>query len=365
MKKTAVFLMVLMLVGLVTACATDEVAETTTAPVTTQEATTEAVTEAATEAATTEEAAMPPEKSFDFVLNGESLSITVPYEPQRVVVIGYDVLDIVDALGKKDVVVGVPDPASPIWPAFLEGYESLTSVGSLTGDDLEAIAGLKPDLIIAGQRAMLGYEALTEIAPTAVFMIPGLNPTMNFEDTLYNNIDNIAYLLNVEEKAEALTASLKEDIETLRTTIGGLENKKAMVLITTGKSINMYTDNEGSRYGFVYHEFGFAPTVNMEEVAVEDKKVNDGEASRHGNSVSLEFISAKNPDVILVIDRGTIIGQSDVPASDTLDNPLVASTMAAKNGNIIYLDGASWYLATGGVTATGNMLGDIHKNLKE
>lgn len=297
-------------------------------------------------------------KTFRFKLGGEEKEIIVPESPERIVVIGYDLIDIVDALGHNDKIVGVPNPEDPMFPDFLQGYDKVQSVGSLFGDDLESVAGLKPDLILAGARTMAVYDDLNEIAPTAYFTIPGMNGE-GFEDKLVNNISDVAYLLNDEAKAESMVEALQSDIEEVKTVVGELDNANAMFLTAVGKSVSVFTDNPESRFGFVYNEFGFEASAGVEEIAEEDKRVNDGEASRHGNSVSFEFISSKNPNHILVLDLGLTTGRSDIPVSDTLDNPLVGSTDAAKNDNIVYLNGTTWYLSSGGIQATQMMMQEL------
>jgi len=300
----------------------------------------------------------PENKTFKFMMAGEEKEITVPYEPQKIVVIGYDLIDIVDALGHQDKIVGVPDPKNPMFPSFLEGYENVTSVGSLFGDDLEAVAGLQPDLILAGARTAAAYDALSEIAPTAYFTIPGMGGS-GFEDKLVSNINDVAYLLDSEEESEVVIETLTEKIHAVQSVIEDVDAPNAMFLTAIGKSISVFTDNPESRYAFVYKELGFDAVAGVEEVAEEDKRVNNGESSRHGNSVSFEFISSKNPNYILVLDLGTTTGRSDIPVSDTLNNPLVGSTQAGKNDQIIYLDGTSWYLATGGIEASTIMMDEL------
>jgi len=303
-------------------------------------------------------------KEHTFSIHGQSYTVQVPNQPERIVVIGYDVIDIVDSLGHKDKIVGVPDPKNPMFPSFLEGYENITSVGSLGGDDLEAIAGLQPDLIIIGSRATGAYEDLSEIAPTVALTIPGMFGT-SFTQGVYDNIEEVAFLLNDQAAGKKAVADLKDHIEAMGDKVGALEDPSAMVLILTGKAMNVYTDHEQSRYGFVYNEFGFKSAASTEEVAVEDKKVNNGEASRHGNSISFEFIAAKNPNYLLVIDRGVITGQSTDSASDTLDNDLINNTNAGKNDHIIYVDGTSWYLSTGGIESTKMMLKNLEEGLNK
>lgn len=306
---------------------------------------------------------LPETKPFTFMLGEEERTIEIPYEAKKLVVIGYDLIDIIDSLGHKDKIVGVPDPSNPMFPEFLEGYEMITSVGSLGGDDLEAIAGLQPDLILAGARAMAAYDDLAEIAPTIYFTIPGMNGS-NYEEKMSKNIEEVAYILNEEAGGFEAIGLLQEQIASLEKKVQSLDDIHSLFLILTGKTVNVYTDNLESRYGFVYNEFGFEASANVEEISEEDLKVNDGEASRHGNSISFEFISAKNPDYIIVLDRGAATAQEGEPASDTLNNPLIHGTNAYKNDNIIYLDGAAWYLATGGIEATHIMLKNLSESLE-
>ncbi len=291
----------------------------------------------------------PTTKTVEFFLVDEKRQVTIPNDPKRVVVIGFDLLDIVDALGYGDRVVGTVDPKGALFPEYIKGYEDVTSVGSLRGDDLEAIAGLKPDVILGGARTFRAYESLNEIAPTIWYSIPGKgNP---FEETLYDNITSVASIFNDEEKAESIIGELKGSFEEMRSFTGELGNPSALFLMVTGKTLALYSDDEESRYGFVFNEFGFTSPASLKEI--------ENAAATHGNSISFEFISAKNPDYLIVIDRGVTTGKADIKASDTLDNELIASTNAYKNNQIIYLDGTPWYLGTGGVQGTKIMIENI------
>ena len=155
---------------------------------------------------------------------------------------------------------------------------------------------------------MGSFDALSEIAPTVVFTIPGMAGT-GFEERLVSNINDVAFLLGDEASAQAHLEKLEADMNTVQTLVGSLEPKNALFLTAIGKTVNLFTDNPESRFGFVYNELGFDAASAVEEIQEEDKKVNNGESSRHGNSVSFEFISAKNPSHILVLDLGIATGR--------------------------------------------------------
>ena len=103
---------------------------------------------------------------------------------------------------------------------------------------------------------------------------------------------------------------------------------------------------------------------------MEGKKGNDNSGnsgSPHGNESSFETVVAQNPDYIFVMDRDRAIGTEGVQlAQEIMENELVMSTDAYKNGNIVYLEHpAVWYTAEGGITALDVMLQDLESTLLE
>ena len=77
-----------------------------------------------------------------------------------------------------------------------------------------------------------------------------------------------------------------------------------------------------------------------------------------------EYIADLNPDYLFVVDRGAVVG-GESSAQGTLNNELINSTDAAKNGNIIYLDAALWYTATGGFTSTLKMVDEVSTAIQQ
>lgn len=76
---------------------------------------------------------------------------------------------------------------------------------------------------------------------------------------------------------------------------------------------------------------------------------------------------AENPDYIFGMDRDRAIGTEGAQlAQEIMENELVMSTDAYKNGNIVYLEHpAVWYTAEGGITALDIMLQDLESTLLE
>ena len=60
-------------------------------------------------------------------------------------------------------------------------------------------------------------------------------------------------------------------------------------------------------------------------------------ASPHGQNINNEYITSKNPDIILAMDRGQVVsGKSS--AKQTLSNDVIKDVNAVKNGNVYELD---------------------------
>lgn len=80
-----------------------------------------------------------------------------------------------------------------------------------------------------------------------------------------------------------------------------------------------------------------------------------------GSEASFELIVSLAPDYIFVMDRDAAIGTNGAQlAKDIMENELVMSTEAYKNGNLVILEHPGiWYTAEGGITFFGIMLSDL------
>lgn len=100
----------------------------------------------------------------------------VPSTPQRIVVIDSPQLDALVSLGLKPV-GATESAANDGFPGYLrDKLDGTTSVGATTAPNVEAIAKLRPDLIIGSKvRHEKIYAQLTAIAPTVFSVDSGTN----------------------------------------------------------------------------------------------------------------------------------------------------------------------------------------------
>jgi iron complex transport system substrate-binding protein len=103
-------------------------------------------------------------------------TVSVPADPQRIVVLSGDQLDALCALGLQSRVVGAALPdGSSAQPSYLGGaVHALPGVGARSTPDLGAIEAAHPDLILGSQWLTPKlYPRLAAIAPTVFTAAPG------------------------------------------------------------------------------------------------------------------------------------------------------------------------------------------------
>ena len=265
---------------------------------------------------------------------------TVEKNPERVVVFDIPTLDTMEALG-IDNVVGVP---TSTYPENLSKYESdeYAKLGTVKEIDLEAIKSADPDLIIIGGRQADYYDQLTEIAPT----ISVSKDNSDYVGSVKENINTIAQIFEVEEKANEEFAKVEQRLNEVKELVDG---KEALMVMVNEGNLSVYSDK--SRFALINQGLGFVNADNT----IED--------STHGQTVTFEYLAEQNPEYLIVLDRGAATG-GESTAETVLDNDLVKSMNAHKNGNIIYLDAYTWYLNDGGLNSINIMIDDIANGLK-
>lgn len=315
-----------------------------------QNAQEEAVQEAADETPAEDEKKPDQTEETLFIesLNGnqEETELEVPYNPERIAILDMASLDILDALGVGDRVVGTASTSLD----YLQDYvndENIANLGTIKEADLEAVMACEPDVIFIGGRLASSYDALSEIAPVVYLTT---DTETGVVASVEKNAGIIASMFGMEEQVDDLMSDFAGRVEALA---AFAEGKTAIVGLCTSGGFNVL-GNDG-RCSIIGREIGF------ENVGVDA----DIETSTHGNEASFEFVVEKNPEYIFVMDRDAAIATEGAQlAREIVENELVMETDAYQNGNIVYLEHpAVWYTAEGGVTALDVMLQDLEGEL--
>ena len=277
--------------------------------------------------------------------SGEETELTVPYDPQRIAILDMASLDILDALGVGDRVVGTASTSLDYLQSYIN--DDIDDLGTIKEADLEAVMSCEPDVIFIGGRLSASYDALSEIAPVVYL---ATDTDLGVVESVRRNAATIASMFGLEAEVEALMAQFDSRIQALAE---AAEGHTAIVGLVTSGSFNVL-GNDG-RCSMICREVGF------ENIGVDA----DIDTSTHGNEASFEFIVEKDPDYIFVLDRDAAIQTEGAQlAQEIMENELVMGTRAYQDGHIVYLSSpAVWYTAEGGITALDIMLQDLESAL--
>ncbi|MGE8204878.1 siderophore ABC transporter substrate-binding protein [Heyndrickxia sp. NPDC080065] len=291
------------------------------------------------------------EKSSGSESKGDTLTIKhqlgetpVKKNPKKVVVFDMGTLDTMDKLGLADSVAGIPQESVP---AYLKKYQDskYSNLGGLKEPDFEAIKEVDPDLIIISGRQQDSYDKFSEIAPT-IFM--GID-SKKYMESFKENVTTLGEIFGKEDQAKEELTKIENDIASLKEKADA-SDAKALITLTAGGKVTAY--GPASRFGLIHDVFGVKAAAN------------DIEADPvHGQNISMEFITEKNPDILYVVDRDAAVGEGN-NAKKVIENALVKKTNAYKNGKIVYLDPGYWYLSGGGLESVAEMVKEAAKGLE-
>ena len=200
-------------------------------------------------------------------LTDGSETVEVKSNPKKIVTFDLGAADTLRAIGKEDAIAGMPTKPLPTYIKDLG--EKVQNAGSMKEPDIEAIAAMQPDLIIASARTKDFIPQLKEIAPTVIFNVD----SKDYWGSVQKNVKSLASLFNEEtqQKASAQVKELQSVIDTIASKNETHREKSLAIMLNEGK---MSAFGAQSRFGFLYQDLKFRPT---------DAKIED---SRHGQEIS-------------------------------------------------------------------------------
>ena len=130
-------------------------------------------------------------------------------------------------------------------------------------------------------------------APDAKIVYVGADEK-NLVKDMKKNTENLGKIYDKEDKAKDINEDLDEKISEMKDETKKF-NKTVMYLLVNEGELSTFGP-KGRFGGLVFDTLGFKPT---------DENVSN---SPHGQNVNNEYISKHNPDVILAMDRGEVVG---------------------------------------------------------
>ena len=285
--------------------------------------------------------------------NKEMVDLEVPYNPERIAILDMPALDIVDALGVGDRVVG----SAKVTIEYLTDYNpddsdgAIMNLGTVKTADLEKVAACNPDIIFIGGRLASVYADLEAIAPIVYL---GVDYEKGIVESTKQNAKTIATIFGKEAEVATMFTDFQPRIDALSNILKGEEvvlgmyNSNALGLMGTASQLNLIVNELGA--------------INLGESVGEEEK------AAHGEEASWETIMKLNPEYMFILDRSTATEATDegvMGVHEVIENELVKEMDVYKEGKIVYfIEHANvWYTSTGGVQALDVMLTDLERSL--
>ena len=284
-----------------------------------------------------------------FNANKEITDMEVPYDPQRIAILDMPALDIIDALGLGDRIVG----SAKVSIEYLKDYNpdadgsEIVNLGTVKTADLEKVAACEPDVIFIGGRLASVYADLEAIAPVVYL---GVDYEKGIVESTKNNAKTIASMFGKEADVDAMFTDFRPRMDALKEVLNGknvllgMYNANALGLMDTASQLNMIANELGAN--------------NLGE------SVGEAEKASHGEEASWETIVTLNPEYLFILDRSTAtetVDEGVMGVREVVENDLIKELDVYKNGKIVYfIEHANvWYTSTGGVQALDTMLSDL------
>jgi iron complex transport system substrate-binding protein len=258
--------------------------------------------------------------------------------PENVVVLVNGLVDISLALGVKPAGAVKSWIGDPWYEYIKEEMQGVTELGLETQPNLEAIAVLKPDLILGSKmRHEKIYEQLSTIAPTVM--------TENVFDWK-ENLKLSAEALNKQEESTKILADWDQRVAAFKEKMGDkLDTEVSLIRFNPDHARIYYT--------------GFPGTI-IEEVGLsrpEPQRVKDKVIAK----LTKEQIPQMDGDIIFDFTADWK-GDGDALKSqkEWTNDPLWNNLEAVKNNQVYQVNEIHWNMA-GGVIAANKMLDDLYK----
>ncbi|WP_096190182.1 ABC transporter substrate-binding protein [Evansella halocellulosilytica] len=258
--------------------------------------------------------------------------------PERIVTLYQGANDTVAALDIKPVGIVESWTQKPVYEYLRNNLEGVEIVGEETQPNLEAIAELDPDVIIATKtRHEEIYEDLSVIAPTVVG-----EEVYKWKETL----EMIGQALNKENEANQLLAEYNERIEHFKEEMGDALPIEAAIT-------NFRADHARIFY------MGFAGEI-LKDAGFERPEGHDNPDEWGIKLSSKESIPEADAEIIFNFNSGTETEQIEATYEEWTSHPLWQRLDAVENDQVHMVAEETWN-AGGGINAANLMLDDLYE----
>jgi iron complex transport system substrate-binding protein len=279
------------------------------------------------------------EKETSYTVTHAMGETTIKGEPKRIVVLTNEGVEALLAMGVTPVGAVEAFNGDPWYEHTADMLKDTKVVGGESEPSLEAIAALKPDLIIGNKmRQEKVYDQLSEIAPTV------------FAETLrgdwQENFKLYSKAVNKEEVGQEKIDEYTTRIDELKAKLGDKTQQEVSMVRFMAGDVRIY--HKDSFSGVILEQLGFARPAEQDLPDFAEK------------GVTKERIPAMDGDVMFYFTYETGDKEATKLEEEWVNDPLFQNLEVAKAGNIHKVSDIIWNTA-GGYLAAQLMLDDIEK----
>jgi iron complex transport system substrate-binding protein len=267
---------------------------------------------------------------------------TITGEPKRIVVLTNEGVEAVLAMGITPVGAVEAFTGDTWYDHTADQLKDTKAVGTESEPSLEAIAALKPDLIIGNKmRQEKVYDQLSKIAPTV------------FAETLrgdwQENFKLYSKAINKEEVGQEKLDAYNNRIEELKTSLGDKTQQKVSMVRFMAGDVRIY--HKDSFSGVILEQLGFARPADQDLPDFAEK------------GVTKERIPAMDGDILFYFTYETGDKEASKLEEEWINDPLFQNLEVAKAKKVFKVDDTIWNTA-GGYLAAELMLDDLETYFK-
>jgi len=284
---------------------------------------------------------------YPLQLTNCGVELTFEKAPERAVTLGQNSAEILLLLGLEDSMAGTAFWPSEILPELAEANEKVKRL-SQEIPTLESILAERPDFVAAQLAHLLGPES--KVAKREDFANLGINsyvsPTLctaNHDtgdvhgaraelwnmDQLYQEIDELSQIFDVQDRGQALIADFKAREAALRARVSDetADLSYAFWFSSPSPEADAYLGGKNGSSGFIADLLGGHNVIQTEV---------------EWPTVSWEGIMAANPDVIVVgqvaLTRGWELDNAENKIAFLKADPAISQLEAVKQNRLVVMD---------------------------
>lgn len=285
------------------------------------------------------------ETTYPLTLNNCGREITIKNTPTRAVSVGQSSTEILYLLGLADKVVGTALWVGPV----IAGYEDVNAkVKRLADNDpsFESVVGEKPDLVATQFQWQIGPEGVVakpeqfEELGIPVYTSPadcvgkdnsgggdGTRTAKFTMDLVYQEINELAQIFNVQDRGEKLVGELKAREDAAKKKLASIGDVSAAFWFSSAEmDIDPYVAGQSGAPGYIMSTLGVKNVIDSQD---------------EWPTVGWETIAKANPTVVVAgkMDRRRFPADDvDVKLEFLKKDPVASLMPAVKENRVIVMD---------------------------